>query len=246
MRKGIISAEFLKNCPKLCGNCVFSQNFHTRKLGEITAYYAVLDQLFSLEYSLFSSDIIVESFKNVNNKQYFNLSYDFLQLDVGNYSFIYDVFTDSEIEEALAKSNIWGVLVTINTVEQYTLYQSKHCTSWRFKANTLKDYFTSAWQAGIRAIKIYTRVISWSIICNIWSQYNLESALSFNQNRFKTKRSRPFWILPKLQMNIKHFHTLGKSSLTQRIKSKYTSENIYLQNRHEDYITFKTIRKSYL
>ena len=206
----------------------------------------MLNQLFSLEYSLFSSDIIVESFKNVNNKQYFNLSYDFLQLDVGNYSFIYDVFTDSEIEEALAKSNIWGVLVTINTVEQYTLYQSKHCTSWRFKANTLKDYFTSAWQAGIRAIKIYTRVISRSIICNIWSQYNLESALSFNQNRFKIKRSRPFWILPKLQMNIKHFHTLGKSSLTQRIKSKYTSENIYLQNRHEDYITFKTIRKSYL
>ena len=88
----------------------------------------MLDQLFSLEYSLFSSDIIVESFKNVNNKQYFNLSYDLLQLDVGNYSFIYDVFTDSEIEEALAKSNIWGVLVTINTVEQYTLYQSKHCT----------------------------------------------------------------------------------------------------------------------
>ena len=88
----------------------------------------MLDQLFSLEYSLFSSDIIVESFKNVNSKQYFNLSYDFLQLDVGNYSFIYDVFTDSEIEEALAKSNIWGVLVTINTVEQYTLYQSKHCT----------------------------------------------------------------------------------------------------------------------
>ena len=88
----------------------------------------MLDQLFSLEYSLFSSDIIVESFKNVNSKQYFNLSYDFLQLDVGNYSFIYDVFTDSEIEEALAKSNIWGVLVTINTVEQYTSYQSKHCT----------------------------------------------------------------------------------------------------------------------
>ena len=88
----------------------------------------MLDELFSLEYSLFSSDIIVESFKNVNSKQYFNLSYDFLQLDVGNYSFIYDVFTDSEIEEALAKSNIWGVLVTINTVEQYTLYQSKHCT----------------------------------------------------------------------------------------------------------------------
>ena len=28
--------------PKLCGNCVFPQNFHTRKSGEITAFYAVL------------------------------------------------------------------------------------------------------------------------------------------------------------------------------------------------------------
>ena len=27
--------------PKLCGNCAFLQNFHTRKLGEITVFYAV-------------------------------------------------------------------------------------------------------------------------------------------------------------------------------------------------------------
>ena len=27
--------------PKLCGNCVFPQNFHTKKLGEITVFYAV-------------------------------------------------------------------------------------------------------------------------------------------------------------------------------------------------------------
>ena len=26
---------------KLCGNCAFPQNFHTRKLGEITIFYAV-------------------------------------------------------------------------------------------------------------------------------------------------------------------------------------------------------------
>ena len=26
---------------KLCGNCAFTQNFHTRKLGEITVFYAV-------------------------------------------------------------------------------------------------------------------------------------------------------------------------------------------------------------
>ena len=31
-----------KICPKLCGNCAFPQNFHTRKLGEITAFYAVI------------------------------------------------------------------------------------------------------------------------------------------------------------------------------------------------------------
>ena len=28
--------------PKLCENCAFPQNLHTRKLGEITAFYAVL------------------------------------------------------------------------------------------------------------------------------------------------------------------------------------------------------------
>ena len=27
--------------PKLCGNCASPQNFHTRKLGQITAFYTV-------------------------------------------------------------------------------------------------------------------------------------------------------------------------------------------------------------
>ena len=35
--KGTVSSY-----PKLCGNCAFPQNFYTRKLGEITAFYAVL------------------------------------------------------------------------------------------------------------------------------------------------------------------------------------------------------------
>ena len=30
-----------KNLPKLYGNCAFSQNFHSRKLGEITIFFAV-------------------------------------------------------------------------------------------------------------------------------------------------------------------------------------------------------------
>ena len=34
----VISPNFQMNGPKLCGNCVFPQNFHTRKLGEITAF----------------------------------------------------------------------------------------------------------------------------------------------------------------------------------------------------------------
>ena len=29
-------------CPKLCGNCAFPQNFHTKKLGKITVSYAVI------------------------------------------------------------------------------------------------------------------------------------------------------------------------------------------------------------
>ena len=30
------------NRPKLCGNCAFPQKFHTKKLGEITVFYAVV------------------------------------------------------------------------------------------------------------------------------------------------------------------------------------------------------------
>ena len=30
------------NRPKLCGNCAFQQNFYTRKLDEITVFFAVL------------------------------------------------------------------------------------------------------------------------------------------------------------------------------------------------------------
>ena len=48
-QNAVISPNFLvwKFCgktirPKLCGNCVFPQNFHTRKSDEITAFYAVL------------------------------------------------------------------------------------------------------------------------------------------------------------------------------------------------------------
>ena len=42
--KGTVSAEFRTNRPnrpKLCRNCAFPQNFHTRELGEITVFSVV-------------------------------------------------------------------------------------------------------------------------------------------------------------------------------------------------------------
>ena len=40
--KDIVSAEFRAIRPKLCGNCAFPQNFYTRKLGEVSEFYALL------------------------------------------------------------------------------------------------------------------------------------------------------------------------------------------------------------
>ena len=33
--------EFLQQFPCFAGNCAFPQNFHTKKLGEITVFFAV-------------------------------------------------------------------------------------------------------------------------------------------------------------------------------------------------------------
>ena len=41
-RKAQFSAYFRAIRPKLCGNCAFPQSFHTRKLGEITVFFAVV------------------------------------------------------------------------------------------------------------------------------------------------------------------------------------------------------------
>ena len=34
--------QFRANRSKLCGNCAFPQNFHTRKLGEMSVIYAIM------------------------------------------------------------------------------------------------------------------------------------------------------------------------------------------------------------
>ena len=39
--KRTVSAEFWVIPSKLCGNCVFPQNFHTRKLSTISVFYAM-------------------------------------------------------------------------------------------------------------------------------------------------------------------------------------------------------------
>ena len=41
--KATVSPEFQVNRQKLYGNCVFLQNFQTRKLGKITVFFALFD-----------------------------------------------------------------------------------------------------------------------------------------------------------------------------------------------------------
>ena len=43
MRKGRVSVQFYLILPKLWGNCAFPQNFHTKKLGDITVFYQCLN-----------------------------------------------------------------------------------------------------------------------------------------------------------------------------------------------------------
>ena len=40
--KRTVSTEFRPNGPKLYENCAFQQNFHTRKLDEISVFYAMI------------------------------------------------------------------------------------------------------------------------------------------------------------------------------------------------------------
>ena len=50
--------------PKLCGNCSFLQNYHTKKLGEITVFYAVIDDDY---WTIFS---VVDKFSANHIKYY--------------------------------------------------------------------------------------------------------------------------------------------------------------------------------
>ena len=47
--------------PELCGNCVFPQNFYTRKLGEITVFYAV--RVFFKKSDLVNIRVVPEIFR---------------------------------------------------------------------------------------------------------------------------------------------------------------------------------------
>ena len=47
----------LANCPKLCRNCAFPQNFHTRKLGEITVFFTVFLIVFVNQFLRITTDL---------------------------------------------------------------------------------------------------------------------------------------------------------------------------------------------
>ena len=63
--KGTVSAQFRVNRPKLCRNYAFPQTFHTRKLGEITVFYAVI----SLEILMQLSDYVLCIFLYTKNSR---------------------------------------------------------------------------------------------------------------------------------------------------------------------------------
>ena len=42
VKESMFQESWFHLCPKLCRNCVFPQNFHIRKLGEITVFYVVI------------------------------------------------------------------------------------------------------------------------------------------------------------------------------------------------------------
>ena len=45
--------------PKLCGNCVFPKNFHTKKLGEITGLFAVSDYICKSQiYNVYNTNLL--------------------------------------------------------------------------------------------------------------------------------------------------------------------------------------------
>ena len=52
------SFERIANCPKLCGNFALPQNFHTRKLGEITVFY-VISQNYKIHFYLYFENCFV-------------------------------------------------------------------------------------------------------------------------------------------------------------------------------------------
>ena len=63
--KDTVSVKFWANLPKLCGSCVFPQNFYIRELDEIMVHFAVWA---SDHQQLFQDPTIKFIFK-INNQQ---------------------------------------------------------------------------------------------------------------------------------------------------------------------------------
>ena len=66
--KGTFSPEFRANNLKLCGIFAFPQNFYTKKLGEITIFYAVaIDEFLYLSAGTMIGNLILQSLVDSNS-----------------------------------------------------------------------------------------------------------------------------------------------------------------------------------
>ena len=116
-----VSCKSLETLQKLC---LSIKKIHIRNLGKITVFYAVLDELVSLGYSLVSSNIIAESFKNVNNYISTSITTSLmtkkfcftLKRKIILPMFLLPLMMLKWKKRQSAKSNIWDVFATIDTV----------------------------------------------------------------------------------------------------------------------------------
>ena len=68
LRKATVSAYFRAIRSKLCGNCAFPQNLHTKKLGEITVFYAMRVKPYYLKQA--KQSIFQEKFEPIDQMQH--------------------------------------------------------------------------------------------------------------------------------------------------------------------------------
>ena len=111
------------NLPKLCGNCACPQNSRTRKLGEITVFFAVFAGLpLNMRYNYHDSRHIREvncllkntlvacvSYKIIYTSERFHF-YTRLKLEPGHSNVFYEKIVLKNFEKFLRKTTMIGVI----------------------------------------------------------------------------------------------------------------------------------------